>query len=151
MSNISTVYNAIITRLEILLPSHERLPNPIDVEENDDSILRKGFGLRVIDDENTKRNASCRITLRQGFVIVFARDFMALENNSTLKAQTQLDLLEDKALVVNDFEAEGNLGTSGLILITDYVGSAEPAHVFDNKDNFLKLESTFTVEYFKQL
>jgi len=47
MSNISTAYDAIQTRLVALLPSHARLTNPYQIDQNMERSLNKAYGVQV--------------------------------------------------------------------------------------------------------
>lgn len=149
MSNFSDLYDAVVTRIEAVLPNHARLVNPYAVESNPEGMLRQGWGLALAAGTNTNRNLSCRLTFGRTFTVVLSRKFYAKESDVTSKASTEKELFEDLILLTRDFCDNSDLpGSLGLI---NYESDGGVEQVFGEKDNFLVMRANFAVEHFEQV
>lgn len=146
MSNFSTLYDAIVDRLEAVLPSHTRLPNPYKVDENTELFLRQGWGLALTSGTNPNRNLSCRISTLRSFEIIITRKFYSLESSVTNKEATEKQLIEDQLLVIIDFCNNSSLPSA--LGVVNFESDSGIEYVSGEKDNFLVLRSVFGVEYF---
>lgn len=148
MSNVSNAYDAFVARVEAVLPNHARLSNPYAPEQNIEGILKQGWGLGMGSSTNTKRELSCRVSIRREFSLVLTRKFYSREADVTGKASVEKQLMEDQLLVVKDLCANSDL--SGLIGVVEFEGDGGIEQVFGEKDQFLALRSTFTAEIWEQ-
>lgn len=146
MSNFSDLYDAIVTRIETVLPNHTRLPNPYKVDENTELFLRQGWGVALTSGTNPNRNLSCRISTLRSFDIIITRKFYSIEAGVTNKQSTEKELIEDQLLVIRDFCNNTSLPSALGVVNFESDGGIE--YVFSEKDNFLVLRSVFGVEYF---
>lgn len=144
MSNFSNLYDAIVDRIEAVLPNHTRLTNPYAVEQNPEGLLRQGWGLGLGAGSNTNRELSCRISIARDFNIVLSRKFYAKESDVENKAAVEKDLFEDLILLVRDFC--DNSALPGALGIVSYTSDGGIEQVFGEKDNYLVLRTTFSVE-----
>lgn len=149
MSNFSTLYDAIVTRIETVLPNHTRFPNPYKVEENSETLLRQGWGVALNGASNTNRELSCRVSIRRDFTVSISRKFYALESNVDNKESVEKQLIEDMILLIQDFY--DNTALPGALGIVGYQSDAGINYVFTAKDNFLVLPITFSVESFETI
>lgn len=149
MSDISTVYDAIITRVEAVLTSHKRLSNPYKPDENSEKVLNKGYGVRFGPGVNTNRQFN-KLSVERTFGIVLTRRVYATEQAASKKASTEKSLFEDQKLILEDIEGDPTLGTS-VVVKAAYTEDSGLEFVFVEKDNFLSLESIITVEYFEDI
>lgn len=147
MSNFSTLYDAIVTRIETVLSSHVRLPNPYKIEENTETYLRLGWGVAMTSATNTKRELSCRVSIRRDFVVTITRKFYAVESNVSNKVSVEKALIEDMILLIHDFY--DNTALPGALGIVEFESDAGINYVFSGKDSFLALPITFSVESFE--
>lgn len=150
MSKITTIYDALVTRLSAIYTSHFRLPNAYQVEQNPESWLLKGYALQVSPATNLNLKLSCQMSIARQFTVVLTREFKALDLDVTHKSTTEKDLLEDQYLLVKDFEKTVTVNdpaVAGCI----FQGDSGILSVFPDKNNFLKLESIFTIRYFENL
>lgn len=149
MSNFSLLYDAIVDRIEAVLPSHTRLPNPYKVNENTELYLRQGFGVALGAATNTNRELSCRISVGRDFSVVLTRKFYSIESGVSNKESVEKQLIEDQILLIRDFC--DNSALPGALGIVSYSSDGGIEYVFNEKDNFLVLNTTFTVEYFETI
>jgi len=151
MSKISTIYDGIVTRLDTLFPDHRRISNPYFPDENSTPALRKGYGLQIGSISNPQEVLSCQLSIDRDMIITLSREFRAREFQLTKKEDTFKDLLEDQFLILKDFEGDPTLGLSGVLTNILFVSGSSIERVFDDKDNFVKLDTTFSIKYFEDL
>lgn len=151
MSKATDSYEALKDRIETVLPTHNRLIQPYKPEENPEDRIKKGYGIQIGPGENTNRNISCKISIKRDMIVVLTRKWFAKELDRDAKEVTEKALLEDQFLVIADFEADPTLGASGTVVNSAYVSDSGVDFIFTNKDNFIKLETTFSLEYLEDL
>lgn len=152
MSNFTNLYDGIKTRIETVLPSasgYMRLYNPYELNRNPENILRKAWGIAIGSAVNTNRELSCRISIRRDLTVTLTRKAIATDNDSVSKTNTEKDLVEDQLLLIKDFCDNSDLPNT--IGIVEYVSDTGVTRIFDEKENFLALQTTFTVEYFESV
>lgn len=151
MSKITDVYNALKTRIETVLPNNTRMTNPYKPEENMEPILDRAYGIQIGSMINTERRLSCTASIQRTFVVVLTRKYFALELDREQKQIAELQLVEDQFLLIKDFEGEPTLGDSDAVTRSKVASDAGIEFVFNEKDNFFKLEMDVEIEYFEDL
>lgn len=150
MSKIADAYNAMITRVSTLLPSHVRLPNVYRVPQNPDPYLSQGYGIQLGSAQNTNRNLGCKLSVERQMVVVISRKFYAREYDPEEKATTEKQLFEDQFLVIKDMEKDPTLNNT--VMMTKYLSDTGIQFVdAENKEQYMFIESTFSVEYLEDL
>jgi hypothetical protein len=149
MSEITTIFDTLVTRTQALLPSHVRLSNPYTLEQNNEQKLRQGWGLAVLGGVNTERSVSCISSVARSVEIKITRKVYALEQDQSKKADADKALLEDLQLIVDDLEKNYTLTTGKFI--AKYISDSGIVPIFVEKDNFLSLVISVTVEYQRNL
>lgn len=109
MSKISQIHAALIARLEAVLPNYKRLPNPYDIEDNNELYLSKGFGVAVGPGVRTDRLVSCQKSFERTFSILMTNQITTTDHNITANETIQKNILEDHFLVFSDLEKETSL------------------------------------------
>ena len=148
-TEVTTLYDTLVTRVAALLTSHTRLSNPYDLAGNNDQILEKGWGIAVRAGTNTNRQLGCKLSVSRDFEISITRKFFAREFDATKKATTEKDLLEDMQLLIDDLEENATLSESAYLV--KYVGDSGITQVRDGQDAFLAIIISLTVEYFRTI
>ena len=155
MSNISTAYGAIKTKMEALFPigsGYIQLVNPYDIDENTDSALKLGWGIALNSGTNTRRELSCRLSLERTITITFTRARYRSEFNTSQQETNEKLLFEDQYLLIKDLENEPmiNNATSGIVKFT-FESDGGVESVTGESDAYIKLSSIFSLEYFENL
>lgn len=145
MSTISSMHDALITRLETVLSGHLRLTNPYDLEQNPERFLNQGYGLAFGAGENTKQIIDCMLSMRMDINISITRQFVGQETDAAGKATVEKNLFEDQLLVIKDFCNNISIGT------IDFNGHNGIEFIVAEKSNFLALRSTFSIIYFESI
>lgn len=149
MSKVSTVYDAMITRITALLPNHARLGNPYAPASNASLFLKQGYGVKIGPARDTNRIISNQKIIAREYTVVVTRKFLALENAPETKATTEKQLLEDAYLLVKDFETNTTINETAVM--TSYTSDGGIEFIDKEKDHFLIVETVFTVEYLENL
>jgi hypothetical protein len=151
MSDISTLYDAVHSRIQTILPTHKRLSDPYLFTKNTDSEKRKGYGVRIGSGEKINPNQlSCDLILRQTMIVVLTRMVQGRETDSDKKAETEKQLLEDLFLIVKDFETEGMTSIPPAIS-ADFISHNGIEFVGTGSDAIMKVETTFEFRYRENL
>lgn len=149
MSDISTVYAALVTRIEAVLTSHTRLGDPYTLEQNKSVWLKKGWGLAIGEGVNTNQFLSNKVRIDSVFNIPITRKYYAKEDNADLKSVTELQILEDIQLLVADFHTNSTLTTATNHV--NFIGRGPMEPVFDGKDQFLACRMEIAVNVIETL
>jgi len=148
MSTISTGFDALNTRLNTLFPSGSgwiELPNPYKPEENPDLYLRQSWGIVVGPAENSNRQVNCKFSVARTMTVVLARQYDALENDTSAKASTVKQLLEDQAVLINDMEQD--VTVNGSTMYTRWESDGGIEYIKGETDRFLMIKTDFRLEY----
>lgn len=151
MSSISTVYSDLHTRIQAVLTSHVRIPDPRNLEKNSTQFLRKGYAIAVADGFNTERELGCRLSVRRTWFLKITRYFIGRKIDEQIRQDVDLELLEDLQLVIDSFEKNPALvtGSHGSV---KYVSDTGINSVFnEEQENFIEITATLETEYFKSL
>ena len=149
-SKISTIYDALLTRLASNFPNHQRLPVVYSIESNPENYLDQGYALVIGAGLNSKRHLSCQLDIERTMTVVLTRQFWALELDASPKAAVEKLLLEDQYTLIADFEKNIALNDPS-VSACEFVGDNGIEIVFLNKNSFLKITSTFRIRYFQDL
>jgi hypothetical protein len=150
MSDISTAYDAMLTRLAALYPSHKRLENPYILDRNSDMLLNQGYGLAIGPAENTERFSSCQLSVRRDMIVSITRVVRANEFDIGKKDSAWKTVMEDQALLIADVEADPTLGSTEVVN-AKYSTDSGIQPIFGDKDNFVSVVTVVSIEYFENL
>lgn len=150
MSVITTVRQALIDRVDALLPNHQRMSDPYFLAKNTDSEYRQGWGIKMGQGVNTKRQISCHLILQKTFEIVLTRIVTGREMDHTQKELAEIALHEDLFLLIKDFESSPALG-SNVVVGCDFENDSGVQFPKPNRDDILSLTAAFSVLYQENL
>lgn len=150
MSKISTIYDAMVTRLAITFPNHFRLPVVYAIEANPEPMISLGYAIRIGSASNLNRHVGCQMDIERLMVVSITREFKALELDIGPKATVEKLLLEDQYSLILDFEKNFALNDPS-VSACQFVGDNGIEIVFTERNRFLKIESTFRIRYFEDL
>ena len=151
-TEFSTIYDALVTRLgTTLFSGHKRLSNPYNLAQNNDQVLEKGWGLAVREGENTNRLVGKNTTVRRSFDIVLTRKYFAREFDAAKKADAEKTLLEDLQILIDSAEGDTDLVPASGKYVFRYLGDSGITQVKDDRDDFLAVVVSTSVEYFRPI
>jgi hypothetical protein len=151
MSKITDCLDAIEARLAAILPDHKIMPDPIDPEQNPETILTKAYGLRSISGINTKKQMSCQMSSKEIFEIILTRKFYGTEQNRAAKESVRNQLLEDGVLIRHDTELATTLNDSENVIKFEWQEHRGVVKLFGGDKPFLMHVLSFELEYFENL
>lgn len=152
-TNISTVIDALLTRVEIALglgDGWNQLPNAYSIGSNPDSMLKKGYAIAVGPATGTKRNQSRLMSVSRNFIVTISRSVDATDFGVDEKRDIIKLILEDLQRIVADFETYATLN-SGDINISFESDSGLEFTDSESGNEFNYIQATFKVDYFEQL
>lgn len=144
-SPISEIYDAIIGKLETVLPAFKRVPNPYSLDENTAILLRKAFGLAIGAGTNTERYVGCIATWQRDYTIGLVTQVVNTENDTQGRASVEKDIIDAQRDILLAFESDSSLsGKCIKAVITDDSGIN---YIQGAESKYLALEITLQVEY----
>lgn len=147
MSVISSVYDAVDSTLSTLLSAtHKELVNPYFPEMNETLALNRGYSFRVSNGQNTNRQLSCNLSLRREIVIINSIVTRGTDRDVAIRKVSEKQLLEDQYTIINQVEKEPTI--QELVSKLEFSIDRGIDFIFNDKFNYLYIESIFTVEYF---
>jgi len=155
MSNISTAFDQIKLRMQTLFPSGDgwvQMANPYEPEQNTLAVMNKGWGIALGPGTNTNRNLSCKLSVQRSISVTIMRRRYANELDIDPKETAEKALLEDQYILIKDFEKTPalNNSTSGITRF-QFASDAGIENVFAGEEAFIKLVTTYELEYFEHL
>lgn len=155
MTNISTAFDAIKDRMEALFPSASgwyQMANPYEAEQNTLATHSKGWGIGLGPGVNTNRNLSCKLSIQRSITVTFLLRRYANELDIDPKETAEKEILESQYILIHDFEKTPALNNSSTgITRFVYAGDNGIENVFAGNEAFIKLVTTYELEYFEHL
>lgn len=144
MSKISTVYSAIIDKIEALYPLKGRLHNPYELLDNPEICRKDAWGLRV---ETADREdiEFCNLSLNRTFTIVFVRQFITLGNKEDGFDAITASILEDQQTFVGAFFSTDKIGQGDNIERIDITSISGVNELTGDEKKYLFSEVTFNI------
>ena len=149
MSKISTLHDAIVTKISSNLSSYTQMPNPYSLEENPHPLLVKGFGVSVGAGVRTDRVIGCQVSWERTFLITLINKVTTTDSNTTVRETLTKGILEDHYTLLKQFEIDGGLSGTAIDGIVTADSGIELVEL-DSKQHFL-IELELTVEYLEDL
>jgi hypothetical protein len=142
--SISTVYDAIISKTNLLYPSKTRLHNPYELSDNAEITMRDAFGLKVNGAEQLEIEF-CNLSISRQYTLALVRQFPTIGAAKDAFDSISKSLLEDQQLFLNLIYSPTELGVESLVdkIEINSIGGIE-FNVSDQK-KYLFIELTFTI------
>ena len=143
-SKISTVYSAIIDKMEDLYPAKSRLFNPYNIAENPEICRKDAWGIKV-EDANREEVEFCSISLNRQFTAIFVRQFVTLAGKEDGFDAITASLLEDQQTFAEAFFATDQIGQVGNIERIEIGSISGVQEVVSDEKKYLFSEVTFNI------
>ena len=148
MSKITTIYNAITTKLQTTLPTFQRIANPYTIDENTAILMKRAYGLAIGEGTNTARYVGCLTTWERSFTIGLVTQVVTTENDATGRANIEKEILEAHKSLLTAFEVDPTLGAVCIKAVIESDGGIN--YIDGARSKFLAVELTLRVEYQEQ-
>ena len=148
MSGISDIYDALHDEVKNLFPDKCRLTNPLDLDDNGDHLLTKGYGIRVDDGDNPD-DEFCQVGYERTFGIIFTQEVISTENRTDVFDSVQKELLECLYTLNNKLCKTTNLGVCG---VTIRLVNSEPISTIQGTQRkFLSTVQNVAIRYGEEI
>lgn len=147
MTAISTVYDGLVSALDSLYSTtHTKIDNPYDIQDNDDLLLRRGYGFAFNQGGlNSNRLMSNVATISRDISVILTIKWRGTAKDITLRQAAEKQLLEDQFLMIDYFTGNAGMGISQVWKIV-YNGDNGIESIGDRTD-FIQIVSNFSLEY----
>ena len=146
MSNVTTIQNSLVTTLETLFPNKTVIPNPFNLEDNNQNLMKNGYGFFYGPASLPDFDLGIHIQgYSRDFNVVMTRNVYRTDVSPDPFSTTQLALIEDQNTLVNTFADVRNLDQN--VVSIEFVSDSGVEFIFADKNNYLALTTTFAVAY----
>ena len=143
-SNITPIYNAIISQLGTLFSSKTRIPNPYSLSDNMAQFLDNGYGLRVGPASPAEPFEFCSLLVGHTFTVVLTKELQKLDTEFAQLDSVVLAFLEDIVSVQNLFYSYSELGIEANIAKVDVGERSALEQVNTDKFSYVTMSQSFT-------
>lgn len=150
MSDISTVYDAIISSTEILFPNKLRVHNPYELSDNPEITMKDSWGLKVLDSSFVEIEF-CNLSMARDYTFMLIRQFATVGNKDDAFDAVSKDLLEDQQLFLNLAYSPNEFGQQSMIDRVEIGGVTGIEFVQSNQKKYLFCEITFRITMSAQI
>lgn len=145
-SNVTAIHNSLIASLAALFPDKTIIPNPFDLENNNQNFLKNGYGYFYGPAGLPEFDLGIHFQgYSRDFSIVLSRNVYRTDISTDPFATTQLQLIEDQNILVNAFADIRNIDQN--VVTLEFVSDSGIEFVFADKNNYLALTTDFAVTY----
>lgn len=149
--SITAAYLRFIEVVRETFPEPERfeLTNPYVLEDNEEPISAKGWGVGVLAGNNTRRTVSCLYSFNRDFEVILSNIIIGTNRDMAERQAVEAKLMEDQIKLVSAIDADGSL--NDLLAKNDFIGDNGIEFVFTEKNNYVALVSTWNIEYHQKV
>ena len=145
MSNVSTIFDNFLALLQTEFASKTQLANPFSVQNNNDNILKEGYGLRY----GPASLPDFDLTSFQGYsreiVVILTKQVFKTDNDTDNFSTAQKAMVEDQNTLINSLAKNRTFDSSTVSV--EFTGDSGIEFIFNGKFNFLYLETSFEIQY----
>lgn len=143
MSNVTVIYDQIISKLGTLFPTRTRIPNPYSLVDNNDRLLKFGYGLKVGSASFSEFEFCSRVSQRT-FSVVFTYEMYRTDSDFFQFDDVSKKLLEDVNTIQGLFFNYNELDIEQNILKVDIDSVSEVEMVLGSGNTkYLSMEASF--------
>lgn len=149
-AEISDIYDAMIDRLGAIFTTaagYAQIDNPYNLEDNNDGVLKQGWGLAFGPGQNANLVLSNTTSLRRTFRVILTREVIAHEHDVATKEDQWKVMMADLWSVIEDFENNIALDPGTALAIYQNDSGIQPIR----PDNWklVSITADFEITYFQ--
>lgn len=145
MSNISTVYDQILSVLAVLFPDKKEIPIPDELIKNDIPHLNNGYGVVIGPALPEEFEFNQYMEVRQ-IAIVFTERVDTLRSDASKAKTVKKNILEDEVTLKKDFLNNDQISIASNIQNIEWVNSSEISLIPGMPEEII-LTSSITFEF----
>lgn len=144
MSNISTIYDAVIAKLDILFPGKQRIHNAYELSDNPEITMKDSWGLKVLG-ASREEIEFCNLSITRDFSFILIRQFATVGTKEDAFDAISKYLLEDQQSFLDNFFSPTELGVANVVdrIEFDSIGGID--FVQTEQKKYLFCEITFKI------
>lgn len=145
MSNVTTIYSAIITQLGVTFPTMTRIPYAYSLTDNNSQFLRLGIGLTV-GPANFSEFEYCNRVSEREFTVIFSKEVPKTDSSFDNTDLVVVELLENVNTAQGLFFSYQELGIDSNILKIDIGSTSGVEEVLAGNSKFLTMSASFLIQ-----
>lgn len=150
MSIISTLYDALVTKVAATWTSAKQIPNALDIESAPSPLLQDGFAIAIGPAVAVPGDQSCQERFDRQVLIM--RTLVApTEHDLTKVTALTKTILEDSFLIRKALRLDNTLGGVISDLAFNSDGGIEQVNTINTAGRFWLVSTAFTVTYLENL
>jgi len=150
MSTLGTIRDAMVTKITTLFPNKKRIPRPRVLDQNIDNFLNDGFGIYIGPSTISDQDLGYHIAVRSSEInVVLTEKIYTLDNNHVGEAAAENSLHGNKESLIQSISEMTLEAIEDDFLNILYTSDDGGEFIFAEKNNYLALTITFTVNYSK--
>jgi hypothetical protein len=146
LSNVSLVYDGLVSLIEDALPDYTRLPDSYGVGGNDDISMISGFSVGFGPGLNTKRFICGKVSILRTFNIRFTKLRAFTDENAIGRATEEKALMDDSFSIYDLLEDTTSLGG---VQVSSLYYDADGGIEFSEDNQHSIINAAISAEYFE--
>lgn len=146
-STITTIQTQLYSILSTTFPTKSELADPYDVENNDDFMLKNGFGIEMGAASNSYEGGSANILTRT-FTFPLTSEVFDLDRSSASRKLIEKSLFEDEITML---KALSSFNLSKEVANVEFLNDNGIVKVTTDKSNYLVLRVAVEIAYIEFL
>ncbi len=143
MTSISTIIDTVRSKTGTLLSTRTEFPNPYSLEDNPESLIVNGYGIRIDESIPSVNSEICKHNEQQTLTIILIEKMYKSDTNPDGAYTTAKSLKEDAMIIKRDFNNGNELGIHTDIEKLEWTGDSEIDFVIAKKFNFMFIEISY--------
>ena len=147
MSRAATVWGKMVVVLDSLLSSvsgYKRIPNVDTLDDNINSVIRKGYGLRY-NGASPSQGELHNFVNNHSFSVILTREVVKLETQVTAYDTAVKELFDDAYTIQRDFMNADQIGEETSIRLIDIGNVSGVTDIFSNNKRFKTIDVNFNI------
>ena len=145
MSDLSTSYDELRTKIAATLTDYTEINNPYLIEDEADVMYHLGWTIGLADSVNTNRTICNKITFGRDFIITMTKRYYAPSRDITARVTAEKTLFDDQITLLKELV----VFTSDAIVKISYTNDSGINFLAGDRFGILQLDTTITLEYFE--
>jgi len=145
MSNVSTIHDTLLSSLASLFSTMTRIPNPYSLEDNQNVLLKSGFGLKM-NGTNFADSEFCTYSYTADFGVIFSKEVVMLGNDEDGFDTAVKALLEASNTLQLNWLTNSQIGIESNITQVNFINTSGIDFVVAGKSKFVTIEVAFSIQ-----
>jgi len=150
MSKITLITNELHSILGTTLPTYARIPDSIDIEDNAETYLRKGYSILIGDTAPQQITTKQLMDQTRIFGISLVQQVFQSEHNATGIESAKLALMEDAFTLVKELHFNNDTISDNAI-DCNFVGDNGVDYLEGERNKYYFLTASFEIKYRENL